>query len=68
VREFSGLLRQHIQKEDKILYPMADTQLPEPVKEEMLRRFQAFEEQQTNSGEQQRLHALADALIAGHTP
>jgi hypothetical protein len=47
---------------------MADTQLPEPVKEEMLRQFQAFEEQQTNSGEQQRLRALADALIAAHTP
>ena len=68
VGEFSGLLRQHIRKEDLILYPMADTQLPEPVKEEMLRQFQAFEEQQTNSGEQQRLRALADALIAAHTP
>jgi hemerythrin-like domain-containing protein len=68
VREFSALLRQHIQKEDQILYPMADTRLPEPVKEEMSRRFQAFEEQQSSSGEHQRLHTLADALIKAHTP
>ena len=68
VGEFSALLRQHIQKEDQILYPMADTRLPDPVKEEMSRRFQAFEEQQTKSGEQQRLHALADALIKAHLP
>jgi hemerythrin-like domain-containing protein len=68
VREFSALLRQHIQKEDQILYPMADTRLPEPVKEEISRRFQAFEAQQSSSGEHQRLHALADALIKAHIP
>jgi len=68
VREFSDLLRQHIRKEDQILYPMADARLPGPVKEEMFRRFQAFEEQQTRSGEQQRLRALGDALIEAHTP
>ena len=67
-REFSALLRQHIRKEDQILYPMADARLPEPVKEEMFRRFQAFEEQQTSSGEQQRLRALGDALIEAHIP
>jgi len=67
-RKFFSLLRLHIQKEDQILYPMADTRLPEPVKEEMSRQFQAFEEQQTSSGEQQRLRALADALIKAHTP
>jgi len=67
-RKFSSLLRQHIQKEDMLLYPMADARLPEPVKEEMSRRFQAFEEQQTSSGEHQRLHTLADALIKAHIP
>ncbi|MBW2402498.1 MAG: hemerythrin domain-containing protein [Deltaproteobacteria bacterium] len=67
-REFSALLRQHIQKEDQILYPMADARLPEPVKEELFRRFQAFEEQQTSTGEHQRLRALGDALIEAHTP
>jgi hemerythrin-like domain-containing protein len=68
VREFSGLLRQHIRKEDQILYPMADARLPDPVKEEMFRRFQAFEEEQARSGERQRLRELADALIQAHAP
>jgi len=65
-RELSTLLRQHIQKEDQVLYPMADARLPEPVKQEIFRRFQAFEEQQTSSGEHQRLRALGDALIEAH--
>jgi hemerythrin-like domain-containing protein len=67
-REFSALLRQHIQKEDQILYPMADARLPEPVKEELFRRFQDFEKQQTSTGEHQRLRALGDALIEAHIP
>jgi hemerythrin-like domain-containing protein len=66
-REFSTLLRQHIQKEDQILYPMASTRLPEPVKEELLRRFQSFEAQQASTGEQERLRTLAAALIETHT-
>ena len=68
VRKFSSLLRLHIQKEDQILYPMADARLPEPAKEEMYRKFQAFEEQQTSSGEQSRLRTLADALVEAHLP
>lgn len=68
VREFSGLLRQHIRKEDQILYPMADARLPAPVKQEMFRQFQAFEERQTRSGERQRLRELADALVEAHAP
>jgi hemerythrin-like domain-containing protein len=63
VRDLSGLLRQHIRKEDQILYPMADARLPEPTQAEMFRQFQAFEQQQTSSGERQRLQALGDSLI-----
>jgi hemerythrin-like domain-containing protein len=63
VGEFSALLRQHIQKEDQILYPMASARLPEPVQEEMFQRFQSLEEQQTSSGEHERLRALGAALI-----
>ncbi len=68
VREFAALLRQHIQKEDKVLYPMADARLPEPVKEGICRRFQDFEDQQISSGEQERLRTLGDALIKAHIP
>ena len=66
VGEFSTLLRQHIRKENQILYPMANARLPEPVKEEIFRRFQSLEEQQTSSGEHERLRTLAAALIATH--
>jgi hemerythrin-like domain-containing protein len=65
-REFASLLRQHIQKEDQVLYPMARARLPAPVQEEMARRFQAFEEQQASKGEPERLRALADALVTAH--
>ena len=68
VRDFTSLLRQHIQKEDQILYPMASARLPEPVQAAMFRRFQAFEEERTSSGERQRLLALGDALIEAHVP
>jgi len=40
--------------------------LPEPVKEELLRRFQSFEAQQASTGEQERLRTLAAALIETH--
>ncbi|MBW2719567.1 MAG: hemerythrin domain-containing protein [Deltaproteobacteria bacterium] len=65
-REFASLLRGHIQKEDQILYPMASTRLPEPVQQEILRRFQDLEKQQTSSGEHERLRALAASLIEAH--
>ena len=63
VGEFSALLRQHIQKEDQVLYRMADARLPEPAKDEIFRRCQDFEEQQTHSGEKQRLQLLGESLI-----
>ncbi|MBW2191158.1 MAG: hemerythrin domain-containing protein, partial [Deltaproteobacteria bacterium] len=65
-REFASLLRGHIQKEDQILYPMASTRLPEPVQEEILRRFQDLEKQQTSSGEHERLRALDASLLEAH--
>lgn len=63
-RDFCAMLRQHIQKEDQVLYRMADTRLPQPAKDEIFRRCQDFEAQQTSSGEKQRLHELAESLIA----
>ncbi len=66
VGEFSTLLRQHIQMENQILYPMANARLPDPVKEEIFRRFQSVEAQQASSGEHERLRTLGAALIAKH--
>jgi len=65
-REFASLLRQHIQKEDQVLYPMARARLPAPVQEEIAVRFQVFEEQQVSNGAAPRLRALGASLIAAH--
>lgn len=41
---YAELLREHIYKEDNILYPMADEALPEDAQEEMLKKFEAIKE------------------------
>jgi hemerythrin-like domain-containing protein len=61
---YSDLLHHHIQKEDGILYPMALSQLSEPVIEEIGRRFDVFEGEETGEGEHERFHRLAGELAA----
>jgi len=60
---FAELLREHIRKEDEVLYPMAEAHLSA----EQLRRvgelFRLFEEQRTGPGAHERLHKLAHELI-----
>lgn len=40
---YVDLLRNHIQKEDQVLYPMAKAKLPQPAMASMATRFEAFE-------------------------
>ena len=63
-RSYADLLRQHIQKEDGILYPMALSMLDETARAEIARRFDAFESDPSRLGEHERLHALGEELIA----
>jgi hypothetical protein len=42
---------------------MADARLPDPIKEEICRRFKRFEEERTRNGARGRLHRLADTLV-----
>ena len=65
---YAGLLRQHIQKEDAILYPMAEQHLAPPVQERVDRLCERYEEEKTGSGEHERLHRLAEELVARHVP
>ncbi len=65
---YAGLLRQHIHKEDAILYPMAEQRLPPDVLERIQEDCERYEEQKTGSGEHERLHRLADELLARHAP
>ncbi|HEY6005867.1 MAG TPA: hemerythrin domain-containing protein [Anaeromyxobacter sp.] len=61
---FSDLLRSHIQKEDGVLYPMAEQHLPPEVLERVSEDCERFEAEKTGSGEHERFHALAESLVA----
>lgn len=62
-RGYAHLLRDHIMKEDNILYPMATNLLSADVMDEMAGRFEAFEKDEMGDGTHERFHAAADALI-----
>jgi hemerythrin-like domain-containing protein len=59
---YIGLLRQHISKEDGVLYPMAESQLPADAMRSISQRFREFEQNQAGASEQKRLRRLADEL------
>ncbi len=61
-REFAGLLRSHIAKEDEILYPMARSALPPPVMHEVAVRCEAIEQDYARRGEDTRLEKLGTDL------
>jgi hemerythrin-like domain-containing protein len=67
-RSYAELLRQHIQKEDGILYPMAVSRFDPATMADIARRFDAFEAEKTGPGEHEKLHALAEELIARYRP
>ncbi len=63
---YGDLLRQHIHKEDAILYPMAEQRLPPHFLNRIADECEKFESYKAASGEHDRLHHLADELIARH--
>jgi hemerythrin-like domain-containing protein len=63
---FSGMLHAHIQKEDVVLYPMAEQHLPPEAMERVGAACERFEQERTGSGAHERLHALAEALVLRH--
>ena len=63
---FADMLRGHIHKEDAILYPMAEQHLSPETMERVSEDCERFENERTGSGEHERLHALAEELVARH--
>jgi hemerythrin-like domain-containing protein len=63
---YSGLLHNHIHKEDAILYPMAEQHLPEETLERVNAGCAAYEAARTGDGEHERLHAIGDELVTAH--
>ena len=67
-RDFIPLLRAHIQKEDRILYPMAIRLLDGPELDALETAFERFEAGLRADGSYDRLLALAESLRAAHRP
>lgn len=64
--EFIDLLRQHITKEDTILFPMAKATLPEAASTAVDDEFDLFGSDSKNSDKKRDLEALAEKLVNGH--
>jgi hemerythrin-like domain-containing protein len=69
-REYVPLLRQHILKEDRVLYPMAAQRVSVEDWNRMAKAFEAFERDVMGEGRHHTLHDLAHRLMAapGDTP
>ncbi len=60
--EYAELLRQHIYKEDHILFPLAEQALPETQQEAVAAAFDHLEHEETGEGVHEKYLALAEAL------
>jgi hemerythrin-like domain-containing protein len=65
-RTFTNLLRNHIQKEDRVLYPLAEQRLTPPLKDRISVLFDRFEADHTSCGENGRLRKLTQELIESY--
>jgi hemerythrin-like domain-containing protein len=61
-RGYAALLRQHIQKEDGILFPMADQVIPVNQHADVVAGFEHVEHEETGEGVHEKYLALAEAL------
>ena len=62
MRGYTSLLRDHIAKEDQVLYVMARQMLPPPVVDDMRRRFEIFAESDPRAAATEDLLALGADL------
>lgn len=63
-RAYTDLLRQHIQKEDQVLYPMAERMLSGEDDAELAAAFAQVEREVMGEGAHERYHRLAHELAA----
>lgn len=63
-RGYAALLRQHIQKEDHVLFPMADQVIPAEQHETIYEGFEAVEHEETGEGVHEKYLVLAEKLEA----
>ena len=63
-REFARLLREHIDKENGVLFPMADAVLEDPAQDGLRREFAAVEAEQGPAAESAHAETLLGRLTA----
>lgn len=61
-RAYAELLRQHIAKEDGVLFPMAEQFIPSHQHEQLIHDFEHVEHEETGEGVHERFLALAEHL------
>lgn len=61
---YAALLSQHIQKEDKVLYPMADARLTPEKDAELAAAFEEIERTRIGPGKHEEFHAMLHRLEA----
>ena len=65
---YTALLRSHIDKEDNILFVMAEAAIP-PEKQRVLQeRFEQFEREEMGGGAHEKFHEMVEKLEARPTP
>lgn len=61
-RGYAALLRQHIYKENNILFPMANQVIPLAAQDGVAERFDQVEHEETGAGVHEKYLGLADTL------
>jgi hemerythrin-like domain-containing protein len=61
-RDYIGLLAQHIDKEDNVLYVIADAHLAEESQEKLMEGFEKVETEEMGAGTHEKFHALLHHL------
>jgi hemerythrin-like domain-containing protein len=62
-RDYAALLRQHIAKEDQVLFPLADRVIPAAKHEQLTQAFSDVESKDVHAGAHAKYVALADSLV-----
>ncbi|MEW6113044.1 MAG: hemerythrin domain-containing protein [Thermodesulfobacteriota bacterium] len=61
-REYVALLSEHIEKENQVLYEMADSVLSESKQDELFGQFERIEEERIGHGKHEEFHRLLEEL------
>ena len=62
VRGYISLLRDHIDKENNVLFVMADSRLPAKKQEELFEGFERIEEERIGTGKHEEYHGFIEKL------